>query len=78
MGLEFDALYPDSLPERGSAKVPRLPAGDVLIALRDEMLIAATIAGDLARGVEVGAEDRARLLTCAARIDAGMQATRGR
>jgi hypothetical protein len=45
-----------------------LPAREALLLLREEAMLVAVAAGNLAHGVALGEEDRARLATCAALI----------
>ena len=77
VGLTFDTLYPVRpvdhrvLPERRP-----VPAADVLRAVEQEMLIAATGAAYLGNGGTLSGEDRARLLLASERIAQAIRESR--
>jgi len=79
VGLEFDALFPER-PIIDRAKRERRPfnAHDILACLETEVLIVAVAAGNIGQGVELTDEDRARVMTAAARIGAAAALAYGR
>lgn len=70
VGLTFDVLFPDKAT---ADYVPGLrrpfPAADVLECVATEARIAAIAAGDLAEGMALSVEARARLLIAAGRLE---------
>lgn len=70
MGLQFSDLYPESLKRIPEKEYRRgFAAGDVLEAISDEALLVAVAASNIAAGVVLTDEDRARLITAANRIE---------
>lgn len=68
-GLEFDALFPRRRIENAPSERRPFPAADVLAALADEAHLVAVAAANIAQGVSLTDDDRARLMTAAERIE---------
>lgn len=78
LGLEWRDFFPEKSTGIYDRKLERaFPAADVLQALADEALIVAVSACNLAQGIELSTEDRARLVTAAGRIEAARSMTLG-
>lgn len=78
MGLDFTDLFDAPPPRGGWKKAPRIPASDVLAAMADEALVVATYAGNIAHGLVLTDEDRARLMLAAGRIESAREVANGR
>lgn len=75
VGLGFDALYPPKLEGDFSPRVKKpWNSTDVLNGVAFEILIAFNYAKQLAAGKALSEVDRARLLTCASRLQRGLEA----
>lgn len=79
MGLQFSDLYPDAGRDRARDPRcgPRVHWRAVCAALLHEFTVAEIGATDLVNGVELTAEDGARVLQALARIDAQRRALHG-
>lgn len=83
IGLQMADLFPRR-PEfvdyrrSGRPRVPRIPAGDVLRALTDEVTIVSIAACDLIAGIDLNPNDRDRLLLASRRIAAAVELCNGR
>lgn len=79
LGMTFNDLFPPKPLDGHSFKPVRKPwnAGDVLSALAFEILVALQYANQLARGETLAELDRARLVTCASRMQSGLGAING-
>lgn len=73
VGMDFDALFPDSKAEYSPAMRRPFPAADVLAALGKELGVIAIIAMDMEAKREVSETDIARLRLARQRIETGMQ-----
>lgn len=93
VGLDFAALFPEGQTAVGMAMAeaqrdrprPGLPtrrlgfaAADVLLCVRLEAALAATLASDVARGRVLPEDELARLWTAAGRLAAAAEAVHGR
>ncbi len=72
LGLEIADLFPPK-PENGHGAGPLkrrrlLTAGQTLDLVNDELQLVALAASNIANGVELSDDDRARLLTAAGRV----------
>jgi hypothetical protein len=69
VGMTFEDLYPERLPEHRYApqKTP-FPASDVLKCLRNEALIVAVAGANIAQGGKLSMADRERAMVAAERI----------
>lgn len=77
VGVDMDELFPERPPLTGAPMRRPYPSADVLACLADEALIVAVAAGNLARGVALTDEDRARLLLASIRIEAARELALG-
>lgn len=77
VGLGWEPWFPEKPIEYAPPVKRPYPAGDVLEALQFEFLVVATAAGNIAQGVELTAEDRARLMVANERISEGRRAALG-
>lgn len=78
VGLDFVDLYPSNVEGNFRPKARKsFNASDVLNALAMEILIAWNFAKALANGVILTDAERARLLTCASRLQRGLELTNG-
>src|SRR3990167_8398998 len=78
LGLDFDALFPERLPEHRYKPLRRSFApGDVLAALEMELTIAQLASSDLAAGRTLSAKDKQRLAQAAERIREGARLANG-
>jgi len=69
VGLEWDALFPPDLKADSKPGVRHaFLEADVVGAVAIEALVVATAAANLAHGVDLSLEDRARLMVAAERI----------
>lgn len=78
LGLTFDALFPERLPEHRYKPLRRpFPAHDVLAALTHELTIAQLMASDLVAGRSISAKDKQRLAQATERIRGGERLANG-
>ena len=76
-GLPWSVFFePSNYPEWRQAK-KAFPAGDVLDALSFESLVVAVAASNIANGVQLSDEDRARLMLAHQRITRAVDMSRG-
>lgn len=69
VGLTFDDLFPERLPEHRYKPEKRpFPAADVLACVRQESLIAAVMLANIAQGTKISMQDRDRAMLAAERI----------
>jgi hypothetical protein len=79
VGLGWDPWFPPKQAEDRSPAIRRpFPAGDVLEALSFEATVVAVAAANIANGVELSAEDLARLQVAQQRISAGRDIALGK
>jgi hypothetical protein len=79
VGLHFDALFPDRAPSHHVAPERQpFPPTDVLRCVAFEGLVAAVGAENVANGLSLSADDRARLLLAAQRLQAAAEACHAR
>ena len=69
-GLPWSVLFGESEGQYRREAKKAFPASDVLIALESEALLVAVAASNIANGVQLTDEDRARLMLAYQRIDA--------
>jgi hypothetical protein len=78
VGLGWEPWFPPKQPEDFKPAVKRpFPATDVLEALALETTLVAVAACNVARGIEMNDEDKARLLLAAERIEEGRRLALG-
>lgn len=77
VGLDMAEWFPPSPIEPVKSSSRPFPAADVLAVLADETMIVAVAASRVAKGFELTAEDKERLLLAASRIEAGRSAGLG-
>lgn len=78
LGLNFAELYPPRMTGDNMPKIRKAwNASDVLTALALEVLIAYQFTKILANGEALTENDRARLLTCATRLQRGWEIANG-
>jgi len=78
LGLDFDALFPERLPDHRYKPLRRpFQAHDVLAALAHELTIAQVAASDLAAGKPLCAKDKQRLAQAVERIREGERLANG-
>ena len=71
IGLGFDALFPDKpIP---NAKRERISPADALRCISFEATLAAVAAANIAQGIEITSDDRARLFVAAGRINSVLE-----
>lgn len=69
VGLTFDDLFPERLPEhRYKPERKPFPAADVMACIRQESLIAAVMLANIAQGTKPSMADRERAMLAAERI----------
>ncbi len=73
LGIGFDALFPERLPDSKPEKLPFSPAA-VLKALAHEATIVAIASADICNGKQLSKSDHERLVTAVGRINAGVRA----
>jgi len=73
-GVPWDALFaPESAIDRKPPLRQRYLGADVVRAIANEALVVATAAANVAHGVELGEEDRERLMRAAERLAAAVR-----
>ena len=73
IGVDFDALFPQPLPSSKGERQP-FATSDVLRAIAFEALVVAVAAGNIANGLTLTGEDRARLILANRRIQSAIEA----
>ena len=77
IGLTFDDLFPERLPDPHRPMRRAYPAADVLEALSSELYIVLVCAADLNAGKALQEQDRQRLLLAFERIEEGRHLANG-
>lgn len=75
LGLAFEHLYPQDADQPKERRP--FPAMDILRACATETLIAATSASNVAKGIAMSDDDRARLWQAAARLERAYEVANG-
>jgi hypothetical protein len=78
--MELHELFPPRERDRDNRPRarPLIPHRDILQCLMDEAVLVATAAGNIAQGVDLTDEDRARLMVAAGRINNALEAAHGK
>lgn len=69
VGLEFADLFPERLDNHPPQRRRAFTAADLLNIVHTEINVAAILASDLARGVQLSDTDQRRIEVCAARLN---------
>lgn len=78
VGLEMADLFPERLDQHVTPRAPRIPAGDILLAVAHEVMVASCAAADLATGQTLNEVDHARLRLAARRLGAAAEVCNGK